>query len=161
MQKTKNLLLQRAVAHTVVQNFGDAVDDLTTAIAIDPDFALAYWQRGVCAAAINELSNTQGMEAKIKEANALYDLNKALELIPDDPYIHYDRGNLYFSQGEYAKAIEDYDIAIKANHLPEAYYNRGLAYIHNGNQQQGIADLSKAGELGIYSAYGMIKKYSK
>ncbi|MBP5387563.1 MAG: tetratricopeptide repeat protein [Prevotella sp.] len=161
VQKTKYLLLQRAVAHTVVQNYGDAIDDLTTALGIDPNFALAYWQRGVCAAVVNEFNTTQGVEAKIKEANALYDLNKALELIPDDPYIHYDRGNLYFSQGDYAKAIEDYDAAINGNHLPEAYYNRGLAHIHNGNLQQGIADLSKAGELGIYSAYGMIKKYSK
>lgn len=162
VQKTKYLLLQRAVAHTVVQNYADAIDDLTTAIEIDPGLALAYWQRGVCEAMLNESNAPQGMEAKIKGASALHDLNRALELLPDDPYVHYDRGNLYFSQEDYAKAIEDYDAAIEANHnLPEAYFNRGLAHIHSGHQQQGIADLSKAGELGIYSAYGMIKKYAK
>ena len=43
--------------------------------------------------------------------------------------------------------------------MAEAYYNRGMALIFKGKKDQGIKDLSKAGELGIYTAYSVIKKY--
>lgn len=42
----------------------------------------------------------------------------------------------------------------------EAYYNRGLVYIYLGQNDEGIADLSKAGELGVVSAYNVIKRLS-
>ena len=45
--------------------------------------------------------------------------------------------------------------------IAEAYYNRGLARIHQEQLDEGIADLSKAGELGLYDAYSVIKKYRK
>jgi hypothetical protein len=43
--------------------------------------------------------------------------------------------------------------------LAEAYYNRGLAKIYTGNAEGGVADLSKAGELGMYKAYSVIKRF--
>ena len=45
--------------------------------------------------------------------------------------------------------------------LGEAYYNRGLAKVKSSKQQEGVADLGKAGELGLYGAYSMIKQHSK
>ncbi len=42
----------------------------------------------------------------------------------------------------------------------EGYYNRGLTHLFLGNNKQGIADLSKAGELGIVSAYNVIKRFT-
>ena len=162
MKKAKNLLLQRAVAYTVVQNYGEAIDDLNTCISIDPDMALAYWQKGVCETLLNEFSNAEGEDAKIKNASALYDFNKAVQLDPNNAYLLYDRGNLYYNQGDYDKAIADYDAAIEVNrNLPEAYCNRGLAKIKSGKKTEGVKDLSKAGELGLYDAYSLIKKYSK
>ncbi len=158
----QSLLLQRAVAYTVVQNYSEAIDDLNTCLDIDPTMALAYWQRGVCEALLNEMSFVQGSDSKIKSASALYDLNKALELLPAEPYIYFDRGNLHLSEGDYNKAIDDYTLSIEANHqLAEAYFNRGLARIHAGHRKEGISDLSKAGELGLYGAYSKIKEYSK
>uniref|UniRef100_UPI0035A1D314 tetratricopeptide repeat protein n=1 Tax=Prevotella heparinolytica TaxID=28113 RepID=UPI0035A1D314 len=60
----------------------------------------------------------------------------------------------------YAKAIDDYTKAIQLNpDLAEAYYNRGLARIYANSKAAGIEDLSKAGELGLYDAYSVIKKY--
>jgi hypothetical protein len=35
-----------------------------------------------------------------------------------------------------------------------------LTHIFLGNNKQGIADLSKAGELGIVSAYNIIKRFT-
>ena len=58
------------------------------------------------------------------------------------------------------KAIDDYSKALELDpNIAEAYYNRGLARIHAGNKDEGIEDLSKAGELGLYEAYGIIKRY--
>ena len=51
------------------------------------------------------------------------------------------------------KAIEcDGDFA-------EAYFNRGLTYIYTDQLEQGLQDLSKAGELGIYQAYNLITRF--
>ncbi len=158
----KNLLFQRAVAYAVVQDYGQAIDDLNTALSIDSTMTLAYWQRGVFSSMLNESGVAQGIDYNIKHANALYDLNHALELDPGNAYIIYDRGNLHFAAKDYEQAIADYSKVLSINHnIAEAYFNRGLAYIHSGKREEGIADLSKAGELGLYGAYSMIKKYSK
>ena len=44
--------------------------------------------------------------------------------------------------------------------MPEAYFNRGLCHIFSDNKKKGLDDLSKAGELGLYSAYSVIKKFN-
>ena len=65
------------------------------------------------------------------------------------------------SNGEYSNAIDDYTRALQIDaYLAEAYYNRGLAYVKNGKKADGIRDLSRAGELGIYDAYSVIKQIS-
>ena len=65
--------------------------------------------------------------------------------------------------------MEDYDgateaygkaIALKPD-FGEAYYNRGYIALRDGRRSAGIADLSKAGELGIVPAYNLIKRISQ
>ena len=71
----------------------------------------------------------------------------------------YNRGNLYALRQDYNHAIEDYTRAISLEErLAEAWFNRGLALIYAKREAEGIADLSKAGELGIYQAYSIIKQ---
>ena len=73
-----------------------------------------------------------------------------------------DRGNLHAGRNELSKAIDDYTIALRIdNRLAEAYYNRGIARAKSGNKQTAIQDLSKAGELGLYDAYSVIKRLNK
>ena len=61
---------------------------------------------------------------------------------------------------DYQHAIDDYTRALELeDRLAEAYYNRGLARIFAKKTAEGIEDLSKAGELGLYTAYSVIKKY--
>lgn len=63
---------------------------------------------------------------------------------------------------DYRAAIVDYDKAIELDSkFAEAYYNRGLTHIYLGNNRQGIQDLSKAGELGLFSAYNIIKRFTE
>ena len=45
--------------------------------------------------------------------------------------------------------------------MGEAYYNRALVLIYIKDREKGCIDLSRAGELGVKDAYGVIKKYCK
>jgi tetratricopeptide (TPR) repeat protein len=61
---------------------------------------------------------------------------------------------------DYKAAIVDYTAAIELNDgFAEAYFNRGLSRIYIGNVREGVSDLSKAGELGMFQAYNIIKRY--
>ncbi len=153
------LLLQRAVAYTVVQNYTDAIADLDLVIANDPSMSIALWQRAVCQTMMNNFNIAQGVDARIKTSLALDDFNRALTLAPSNAYIYYDRASLYLSEGNTAAAIEDYTTAIRLEpHLAEAYYNRGLLYYSQNDNTSATKDLSKAGELGLYDAYSVMKR---
>ncbi len=170
---TSHILL-RAVAYTQVQNFESAIDDLTTLLQADSTNmaaqgraalakqVLAYWQRAVCQAKINDIHAAEGTNIDMKTANVLLDLSKGVKLSPQNAYLYYNRGCLYATRKDYTHADEDFSSAINADgHLAEAYYNRGVVRIESGRTEEGIADLSKAGELGLYNAYSLIKKYRK
>ena len=63
---------------------------------------------------------------------------------------------------DFTSAIAAFSRAIDLKpDLGEAYYNRGYIYLKLGNERAGIADLSKAGELGIVPAYNLIKRISR
>ena len=158
--KVAPLLLLRAVAYGSIQNFDNAIDDLSICLQIDSTSSLAYWQRAVCQAKINEFNASEGTNIDLKSANVLGDLSDAIVLAPHNSYLYYNRGNLYALRGDYQRAIADYSQALTLNQdLAEAYYNRGLAKIFAKHVAEGIEDLSKAGELGLYQAYSVIKKY--
>lgn len=162
-----NCLLLRAVAYAMVQNYDAAVDDLTTYLQIDSTSVPALWQRAVCQSRVNQFqvsertNSMQGMmDGRWWKVDS--DLSKALVLSPQNAWLHYNRGNLNVLRQDYRQAIDDYTRAIDIDStLAEAYYNRGLCYIQLERQAEGVADLSKAGELGLYQAYSLIKKYRK
>ena len=91
----------------------------------------------------------------------LQDYSKVIQLNPDFVYAYYNRANIRCLQKDFRQAALDYNEAINRNpEFAEAYYNRGLTRLFLGDTERGIADLSKAGELGIVEAYGIIKKMS-
>ena len=161
VREAQTLLLQRAIAYSVIQNYDAAIDDLTTYLQTDSTSVIAYWQRAVCQSRLNAFNASQGTNVKMKSANVLSDLTEALKL-EEVSYLYYNRANVYVERHDYQHAIEDYTRAIERDpHLAEAWYNRGLTHIANKQQQEGISDLSKAGELGLYSAYSIIKRSRK
>jgi len=90
------------------------------------------------------------------------DYDKAIELAPDFCFAWFNRANLLCSLKDYKSAINNFTNAIAINpDFAEAYFNRALTYIYIGENEKGIADLSKAGELGIYQAYNLLKKLAK
>lgn len=95
------------------------------------------------------------------------DREVTIELVPafdtagdaDNEKSDFNRGYALNMQKDHAAALRAYDEAIQRNpEFAEAYYNRGLTHLYLGETDQGIADLSKAGELGYINAYSVIKK---
>ena len=104
--------------------------------------------------------------AKLKDNKRAYehelivrDYDKVIQLNPGYVYAYFNRGNLRCVQRDFRAAIEDYNEAIRRDpEFAEAYFNRGLTRLSLGDTDRGIADLSKAGELGIINSYSIIKR---
>jgi tetratricopeptide (TPR) repeat protein len=93
-------------------------------------------------------------------SDAIDDMNAAAEIIKDLPYLYYNLGNLHCLSSEHVNSIENYTKAISLYpHMGDAYFNRGLVLIYLKDKEKGCIDLSRAGELGVQDAYGVIKKY--
>ena len=93
-------------------------------------------------------------------SDAIADVEAAVEILPDLPYLYFNLGNLYCLSKEHIKSIENYTKAIELYaYMGEAYFNRGLVLIYLKDKDKGCVDLSRAGELGVQEAYGVIKKY--
>ncbi len=157
----KTLLMSRSVAYSMINDYGNAKEDLTTLLMEDSTFVLAYWQRAICQSKMNEFDASLGTDVAMRTANVLADLSAALKYSPQSEYLYYNRGNVHASRKDYDHAIKDYTAAIEFdNAFAAAYYNRGVVKILMNDIESGVADLSKAGELGLYSAYSIIKKYA-
>ncbi|MBR2162647.1 MAG: tetratricopeptide repeat protein [Bacteroidales bacterium] len=92
--------------------------------------------------------------------DAIDDMKKALEIAKDIPYLYYNLGNLYCLSSEHINSIDNYTKAIEIYpYMGDAYFNRGLVLIYLKDKEKGCIDLSRAGELGVQDAYGVIKKY--
>ncbi len=158
----------RAMDHYTLRNFDQAIADLDQAIALTPDFTLAYFAR---AAARHQLAESVGADAnanvtadqrRIVSRAIRDDIQRVIELSPRMALAHYNLGNLMVETGDLTSALTAYGKAIELKpDLGEAYYNRGYVYFRLGNKESGIADLSKAGELGIVPSYNLLKRMSR
>ena len=160
-QQLLSLLMTRSVAYASLQNYDAAAADMTTYLGVDSTLSLAWWQRAVCQSLYMQSFDNSDM-TQLKLSQIKDDFAHAISLNAQNAYLYYDRGNFYAKQKDYAQAIDDYTRALQIDsHLAEAYYNRGVTRILANDKKNGVADLSKAGELGLYEAYSVIKRYTK
>lgn len=95
-------------------------------------------------------------------SEAIADIQEAIKILPDVPYLYFNLGNLHSLSSQFVNAIEDYDMAIKLHpNMGDAYFNRGLVLIYLKDTEKGCIDLSRSGELGVADAYSVISKYCK
>ena len=170
----------RGMDYLLVKNPDAAVEDADSAIALSPQFMLAfilradahYMQYRMAQArdghgTANELdAKAQAMMRRHQDEMWLdlmmKDLDQAIKLSPKNVYALFNKGNVYMLQGDYTSAISCYTSAIELKpDLAEAYYNRGLMYLRLGNKNSGVNDLSKAGELGILPSYNVLKRMTR
>ncbi len=149
--------------------------DLDRAIALAPDFTLAYMLRAnarIKNAEMDRLSRDTkregilpemaGQTSKMVAAEVMSDLDKVIELSPRMAIAYYNKGNMLLQSGDYTSALSAYSGAIDIKpDFGEAYYNRGYIYLKLGNKEAGVADLSKAGELGIVPSYNLLKRFTR
>ena len=97
---------------------------------------------------------------KYDYSDAIADMKEAMTVVQDIPYMYFNLGNLYCLSAEHVNSIENYTKAIELYpYMGDAYFNRGLVLIYLKDREKGCIDLSRAGELGVQDAYGVIKKY--
>ena len=160
----RDLLLRRAIDYYHIRDFENAVSDMTCLIQTYGTDPLALVLRAQCRFAQLEVSRTtaSASDLRLGYLMALQDYDKATDMMPDAPFLYYNIGCLQVQLADYAAARKSFDRAIELDpRFPSAYYGRGVAGILAGQTEQGLSDLSQAGELGIYTAYNLIKKYSK
>lgn len=175
------LLFQRGVTQSLIKQYTNAVTTLTQAITLNPSNPFLYINRSTTRAEmidfISSIDNSyQRISIDSDPANrlqnrgsriynyddAIEDINKAIKLYPDFAYSYYNRANLHAISGQLPEAYDDYTRAIELNpSFGEAYFNRGLVQIYMKDTRKGYLDLSKAGELGIMSAYEALKDYTE
>lgn len=158
------MLLQRAMDYYHVLDFENAVSDMNALIQHDAADPIALILRAQCRFSQLEASRATASAADLRLGYlmVLQDYSKASDILPDVPFLHYNIGCLQIQLADYPAAQRSFSRAIRLdNRFPSAYFSRGVANILGGQKEQGISDLSQAGELGLYAAYNLIKKYSK
>jgi len=116
-----------------------AVKDLKQAAQLSPDWEDPHY---VLALSLTELR-------QLKEA--IDEFKQVVKLaIKDEPKIlsYYNMGNAYADLGQYEKAIESYQEAIKLNaDLSKPHNNLGLAYAASGRLEDALAEFKQAVQL--------------
>jgi tetratricopeptide (TPR) repeat protein len=82
-------------------------------------------------------------------AQAISDLNKAIEINPKYAEAYANRGDVYFSEGNFSQAISDYTKAIGIDPKnAKAYEGRGIVYFYQKDFDKAWEDVHKAESLG-------------
>lgn len=131
-------------------NYDNAIIAYTKAIELNPQYAMAYNNRG------------NAYCGKNQNDFALEDYNRVIQLNNDElaaQYAYNNRGMIYARMGKLELAITDYNNAIRLNQqFADAYYNRGFAFTTMEKYDLALADYNKAVELNpqfAYAYYGL------
>ncbi|MDD3079221.1 MAG: tetratricopeptide repeat protein [Paludibacter sp.] len=180
-ENNANLYFYRGLEFALVQDFNSSLDDLNKTLMLRPDFTIAYFCRANIRYKLVEYQkstydNPNELNAKGEKNRSIYDDNqykfdvemimrdydKVIQLQPNFSFAYYNKANILCTQKDFKTAIANYTKAIGCDaDFAEAYFNRGLTYLFIGEDNKGIADLSKAGELGIYQSYNLIQRFNK
>ena len=165
--------LERAMDYYLVQDVEAAMTDVDKAASLLGGDWVPYFMRAFVRykqLELNRMNADEEMQGFAPVSNSYLpdldyrlvksDLDRVIELLPSFAEAYFNRANVSAKLNDFKSAIVDYTAAISLNdRFAEAYYNRGLAKIYTGNTEGGVADLSKAGELGMYQAYSVIKRF--
>lgn len=176
-----NLYMVRGTLYNLVMNYNNAISDFNVCILKNPSDIIALFNRAATRYKMVEvirsmegdntnsdisINGTKPTELRneimvLDYDFILNDLNNVIKLSPNFEFAYYNKALVQCSRKLYNEALESLNKAIEINpDFAEAYFNRGIIHIYNGNEKDGSADLSKAGELGIFKAYNVIKRYT-
>lgn len=162
-----------------------AVADYTKAISLNPEYGELYYDRAVVKDILGDyrgaiLDYTKAIELNYEHFTSVYlsrglvkhmlgdyrgaikDFDRAIMDNPKDSIAYTAKGRSRISLGSFQEAVNECSKAINIDSKGVdgmSYACRGIALINNGQKDEGCLDLSKAGELGYFDSYRMIKKY--
>ncbi len=109
-----------------------AIECFSRAIALKPDFAEAYNNRGIVWMRRGDADR------------AASDFTEAIRIKPDYAAPMVSRGQIWYGKGSSEKAVADYTEAIRLDPKSiDAYYHRGIAQTALGGLTEAIADFEK------------------
>lgn len=169
------VLIARALDFCLLQDYSAAESDLNLAVDTDPEEWIAWFCLAQVHARAFEMKKADdnldphgGRGAERENVPdpgyqmVVRELGHVIEKEPDCQYAYFNRGTAYARTNDLHAALVDLDRAIELDaSLAEAWYNRGLVLVMLNCMDEAFRDLGKAGELGIYSAYNIIKRFSK
>ena len=140
-------LMNRGVLRAEMIEFLSSIESNVQTLTMD--------DRGTTRARVKE-----GVSRTYDYSDAVSDMEEAVKLLPELPYLHFNLGNLRCLSSRLVEAIDSYSEAIRQYPaMADAYFNRGLVLIYLKDKEKGCYDLSVAGELGVADAYGVISRY--
>ncbi len=184
-KEEEQLLMARALYYSSVLNLNNAMNDYNRVIDLNPSNYLAWFNRAFTRfrmiqfiSQIESESPPQkqqlqmgaiGVNSSIqnKEENRILDydliikdLEKVIELNPNFEFAQFNLGMIQCILRDFEKGLTHFSKAIEINpEFAEAWFNRGLTRIYLEQEIEGTLDLSKSGELGLFKAYNVIKRY--
>lgn len=167
--------LGRALDFMTLRDYASALRDIDRALALTPGLAIAYylraqaayhqWEASSAAPATGDTSVDAATRASLSRKaldDVLADITRVIDISPRMAEAWYNKAIVHIAAEDYTSALAALNKAIELKpEMGEAWYNRGFIYLRLGNERLGVADLSRAGQLGIMPAYNLIKRITK
>ena len=161
----------RGALNLELQNYDEAIKDLSKAIELSPNDSRTYDQRAAAYAAsskwkavIADCSKSIKLNAEdaaaygnrgvayleIKQFSlAFKDLQKAIELQPTQASLYENIGEVCYNMKKYDKALEYFNKALTlGDNLGDTHYYRGMTYKALGRPSEANRELERARDLG-------------
>jgi len=141
-----NEWFEKGLRHTVGNEDGKGIQEYTNAIALNPDYAEAYNNRGIA-------YYNQGLDISDQDqiVLAIKDFRKVIVLKPGSYSAYFAQGVIYIYEEEYARAIEELNKAIVMDPDEDvAYVGRGFIYMQGKNKDpaKAVADFNRVIDRG-------------
>jgi tetratricopeptide (TPR) repeat protein len=163
------------MANISKNNLDEAMKYLSSAIKLEPNQAVCYYNRGVIYGmkgqddlALKDYSKAIKLNPSYYNAlcnrgliyaqtghhdKALKDFNRAVEVQPNTSFAYCNRGNLMALLDEHERAIEDFTAAINIDpDIAYLYCNRGISFHQLGKEDRAVEDLEKSAGMGFDKA---------
>jgi len=137
MEQSPLLWYYKGIAHLKKGNSKNAIQALDRAISVDDEFIEAIYSLGT-----THLSLFMNTKTDIHLTESLKNLQRVLEIDPNNTGALNILGIAYLQRGHLDKAISSWEKALKLNpKLDRIYYYLGMAYYEKGKMNESLAYL--------------------
>jgi len=134
--------------YAMMSNSKLAIDNYSKALVLDTTDGIAYYNRANEKMILNDLNG------------AIEDYKKSLEIDSLNINTMFMLAEAQNKINDYAGAVVNYNMILKIDSLSaKGFYLRGLSLLSLNEDKNACADFKRAGELGYFEAYEMIKKH--